>query len=31
MIANRLGRRRVSRKPTTALVPPINVLIVEGL
>ncbi|PLW15687.1 hypothetical protein PCANC_14339 [Puccinia coronata f. sp. avenae] len=29
MIANRLGRRRVSRKPTTALVPPINVLIVE--
>lgn len=30
MIANRLGRRRVSRKPTTALVPPINVLIVEG-
>ncbi|OAV97812.1 hypothetical protein PTTG_01331 [Puccinia triticina 1-1 BBBD Race 1] len=29
MMANRLGRRRVSRKPTTALVPPINVLIVE--
>ncbi|KNZ57098.1 uncharacterized protein VP01_2240g1 [Puccinia sorghi] len=30
MIANRLGRRRVSRKSTTALVPPINVLIVEA-
>lgn len=29
MLANRFGRRRVSRKPTTALVPPINVLIVE--
>ncbi|KNZ48709.1 uncharacterized protein VP01_5461g1 [Puccinia sorghi] len=29
MIANRLGRRCVSRKPTTALVLPINVLIVE--
>ncbi|KAI7938132.1 hypothetical protein MJO28_015052 [Puccinia striiformis f. sp. tritici] len=29
LFANRLGRRRVSRKPTTALVPPINVLIVE--
>ncbi|KNZ58049.1 hypothetical protein VP01_2005g1 [Puccinia sorghi] len=26
MIANRLGRRHVSRKPTTAFVPPINIV-----